>query len=198
MVQEIQVWRIELAWVTGDSWYSGVENLKFLKIEKVGFLFGIASNRQVSLERGSFLEVQRLTIPESGLLVYLREFGRVKVFCQNFSNEVRHYIMYLVQEVELKQINRQSFRQIHHSHWQIESFHRVIKQVCKIERFQVRTESGIKTHLFCAMPSFCSIAKHESIRLDRQPLSSVTTVVCACYSSVYYRKSFSSSCSLTP
>lgn len=154
MVNEVQAWGIELAWATGDSWYSSIENLKFLRNEKVGFLFAIANNRQVSIERGTFLQVQKLTIPESGLLVYLKEFGWVKVFCQNFKNEVRHYIMYLLEEDELKHIDRKGFRQIHDHHWQIESFHRVIKQVCNIERFQVRTESGVRTHLFCALLAF--------------------------------------------
>jgi hypothetical protein len=65
--------------------------------------------------------------------------------------------MYLPKEDELKQIDRQSFRQIHDNHWQIESFHRVIKQVCNIERFQVRTESGIRTHLFCALLAFSQL-----------------------------------------
>ena len=157
MVKEVQAWGIELAWVTGDSWYSSVENLKFLRNEKVGFLFGVANNRQVSMERGIFLAIQKLTIPASGLLVYLREFGWVKVFCQKFKNEVRHYIMYLAKEVDLKQIKRQTFRQIHDTHWQIESFHRVIKQVCNIERFQIRTESGVRTHLFCALQAFSQL-----------------------------------------
>ena len=157
MVTEVQAWGVEVAWVTGDSWYSSVENLKFLRNEKVGFLFGVANNRICSIERGTFLQIQKLTIPESGLLVYLKEFGWVKVFCQKFKNEVRHYIMYLVKEVELKQIDRQTFRQIHDTHWQIESFHRVIKQVCNIERFQIRTESGIRTHLFCALQAFSQL-----------------------------------------
>ena len=65
--------------------------------------------------------------------------------------------MYLAKEVELKQIERQTFRQIHDTHWQIESFHRVIKQVCNIERFQIRTESGIRTHLFCALQAFSQL-----------------------------------------
>lgn len=143
--------------MTGDSWYSGNENLKFLRNEKVGFLFGIADNRQVSLERDIQVQVQTLTIPESGLVVYLKEFGWVKVFCQSFKNEVRYYIMYLPDDSELRQLNRQDFRQIHDSHWQIESFHRVIKQVCNIERFQVRTESAIRTHFFCALQAFCKL-----------------------------------------
>lgn len=123
----------------------------------MGFLFGVANNRQVSIERGTFLQIQKLTILESGLLVYLKEFGWVKVFCQNFKNEVRHYIMYLPEEDKLELVDRQSFRQIHDNHWQIESFHRVIKQVCNIERFQVRTESGIRTHLFCALLAFSQL-----------------------------------------
>lgn len=157
MLTQVQAWGLAPAWVTGDSWYSSLENLKFLRNEKVGFLFAVANNRQVSIERGTFVQVQTLTIPESGLVVYLKAFGWVKVFCQSFKNEVRHYIMYLPEEEELKALQRQSFRQVHDSHWQIEQFHRVIKQVCNIERFQVRTESAIRTHCFCALQAFCRL-----------------------------------------
>lgn len=157
MVAEVQAWGLKLAWVSGDSWYSSLENLKFLRHEKVGFLFGVADNRKVSLEQGTEVQVQTLTIPESGLVVYLKEFGWVKVFCQSFKHEVRYYIMHLSDDTELRQLNRQTFRQIHDSHWQIESFHRVIKQVCNIERFQVRTESAIRTHCFCALQAFCKL-----------------------------------------
>jgi hypothetical protein len=157
MVSEVKEWGLEPSWVTGDSWYSSLENLKFLRNEKVGFLFGIANNRQVSIERGTYVQVQTLTIPEAGLVVYLKEFGVVKVFCQNFKNEVRHYIIYLPDDTKMRQLNRTDFRQIHDSHWQIESFHRVIKQVCNIERFQVRTESAIRTHFFCALQAFCKL-----------------------------------------
>ena len=60
----------------------------------MGFLFGIGDNRKVSLERGKLVQVKHLEIPESGLVVYLKEFGWVKVFCQSFKNEPRYYIMY--------------------------------------------------------------------------------------------------------
>jgi hypothetical protein len=33
---------------TGDSWYSGVESFKFLKKQKLSFIFGIEKNRTVS------------------------------------------------------------------------------------------------------------------------------------------------------
>lgn len=157
MVSEVKVWGLQPAWVTGDCWYAGSENLKFLRNEEVGFLFGIADNRLVSVERGQQVQVKTLTIPESGLMVYLKEFGWVKVFCQNFKNEVRHSILFLPDATALRQLNRPDFLRVHDSHWQIESFHRVIKQVCNIERFQVRTESAIRTHFFCAMQAFCKL-----------------------------------------
>ena len=157
MVTEVKAWGLQPAWVTGDCWYSGNENLKFLRNEKVGFLFGIANNRQVSIERGKQVQLKTLTIPESGLMVYLKEFGWVKVFCQDFKHEVRYYILFLPNETGLRKLERQDFIQVHDCHWQIESFHRVIKQVCNIERFHVRTESAIRTHLFCALQAFCKL-----------------------------------------
>ena len=95
MVLEVMAWGIEPAWVTGDSWYSSLENLKFLRNEEVGFLFGIANNRQVSIERGKTLPVKDVDIPSDGIMVYLKAFGWVRVFCQPFKNELRYYIMFL-------------------------------------------------------------------------------------------------------
>ena len=57
MVVEVQAWGLKPAWVTGDSWYSSVENLKFLRKEEVSFLFGIAGNRKVSLIQGQEVQV---------------------------------------------------------------------------------------------------------------------------------------------
>jgi hypothetical protein len=157
MVSEVKAWGLQPAWVTGDSWYSGIENLKFLRNQEVGFLFGIADNRQVSVERGTQVQVKTLTIPLTGMVVYLKEFGWVKLFCQNFKHEVRYYILFLPNETALRKLERQDFERVHDCHWQIESFHRVIKQVCNIERFQVRTQSAIRTHLFCALQAFCKL-----------------------------------------
>ena len=60
----------------------------------------------------------------------------MKGFRQSFKNEGRHYLMYLPDDTEREQLNRQRFRQIHDRRWQIESFHWTIEQVCNIERFQ--------------------------------------------------------------
>lgn len=163
MLSQVMTWGLRPCYVTGDSWYSSIENLKFLKNEKVGFLFGVADNRKVSLERGKPVQIKTLDIPDGGLVVYLKDFGWVKVFCQNFKNEARYYVLYLPDLEALKQITRQAFKRIHDLHWQIESFHRAIKQVCNSERFQVRTEQAIRNHFFCALSAYVRL---QNMRLE--------------------------------
>ncbi len=87
-------------------------------------------------------------------MVYLNAFGWVKVFCQLFKNERRYYILFRPDVDALEQLTRKQFRQVHDDHWQIEWFHREIKQVCNIERFYVRDEQAIRNHLFCALRAF--------------------------------------------
>ena len=96
-------------------------------------------------------------------MVYLKEFGRVKVFCQDFKNEARYYILYLPNLEDLKGQSRQNFKQLHDRHWQIEAFHRVIKQVCNIERFHVRNGQAIRNHFFCALRAFSHL---QTMRIE--------------------------------
>ena len=157
MVLEVFEWGLEPAWVTGDSWYSSLDNLKFLRDQKVGFLFGIANNRKVSIERGTSAQVKTVEIPNEGLMVYLKAFGWVKVFFQPFKNEPRYYILYRPNLERLQHLTRDIFKAVHDDHWKIECFHRVIKQVCNIERFYVRGEQAIRNHFFCALRAFCKL-----------------------------------------
>ncbi|MDM3863259.1 MAG: IS701 family transposase, partial [Aphanizomenon gracile PMC644.10] len=96
MLKEVIDWGVQPRIVTGDSWYSGVENLKFLRNQKLGFLFGIEKNRTVSNEPGKYCQVRSLEISDEGLRTHLREFGFIKLFRKDFKKEdSRHYILYL-------------------------------------------------------------------------------------------------------
>jgi len=53
------------------------------------------------------------------------------------------------------------FERVHSAHWNIERFHRAVKQTCNIERFQVRNSRSIMNHIFC---SICAFVKLESLR----------------------------------
>lgn len=163
MLIEVISWGVKPRLVTGDSWYSGVENLKFLRNQKLGFLFGVEKNRTVSNEPGKYCRISSLEIPEQGLITHLREFGFIKLFRKDFKKEdSRHYILYLPSEETLKQLTRGEFVTIHDTHWGIESFHRAIKQVCGICRFMVRDSHAIKTHIFCSLQAFVRLEKMRS------------------------------------
>lgn len=48
------------AWVTGDSWYASIANMKALRKLNLQFMFGVENNRTVSIERGQYLQIQKL------------------------------------------------------------------------------------------------------------------------------------------
>jgi DDE superfamily endonuclease len=95
MVAEVLAWGLAPALVTADSWYSGVENLKFLRKQGLGFLIGLEKNRIVSERPHEYVSVETLELPESGKVIHLREFGLVSVFrTVDKNNAVRHYAQY--------------------------------------------------------------------------------------------------------
>lgn len=117
----------------------------------------MSNNRLVSIEKGTYTQVQNLSIPENGLGAYLKGFGHVKIFRMKFKNEFRYYILYQRQSNKLQKMIYEDFKTIHDNHWHIEQFHRAIKQVCHIEHFQVRNTQAIKNHIFCAISAFVKL-----------------------------------------
>lgn len=155
MLAEVLEWGLEPAFVTGDSWYSCVENLKKVKNHPMGFLFAVESNRTVATEKGKWTQVQKLMeIPEAGLVVWLRDFGEVKLFRTWLKNQARHYVVYLPNADQLAPFGRDAFLRQHDHHWKIEQYHRAIKQICHIEHFQVRGKVPILNHVFAALCSY--------------------------------------------
>jgi hypothetical protein len=95
MVNEVLGWGLRPAVVSADSWYSGVENLKFLRKKGLGFLIGLEKNRIVSERPHEYVALEALAMPESGKVLHLREFGFVTVFrTVDKNNAVRHYAQY--------------------------------------------------------------------------------------------------------
>jgi hypothetical protein len=95
MVEEVLGWGLRPAVVSADSWYSGLENLKFLRQKGLGFLIGLEKNRIVSQREHEYVPVEGLPLPESGKVVHLRKFGFVTVFrTLDKNHDVRHYAQY--------------------------------------------------------------------------------------------------------
>ena len=167
MLTEVLSWGLAPAWITGDSWYASLENLKFIRNLKLNFMFGIANNRIVSVARGEYMQIQKFEgWPSNNIeTVYLKDYGRVKVFRQLYKNAYRYYIMSTAILDNLENVTSVDFTRVHDAHWCIERFHRAIKQVCNIERFQVRNENPIKNHIFCAIKAFVRL---ELMRINEK------------------------------
>ena len=120
-------------------------------------MFAVKSNRKVSIEKGKWQQVQSLEIPDNGLIVWLKEYGYVKLFRMQLKDQLRHYAVYLPNEEKFNQFDRAAFEIQHDKHWQIEQYHRAIKQVCNIEKFQVRGKQAVKNHLFASIFAYCQL-----------------------------------------
>ncbi len=177
MITEVLEWGLKPKAITTDAWYSSRKNLKFFKNKELEFLTGIAKNRLCSVDGKNYTQVQNLEIPDNGLIVHLKKFGKVKVFRRIFKNEIpRYYVMYVPDKDALFLISLIEFKELHSIHWGIECYHRAIKQVCGIELFmvsqcvgrvprleatgepvRVRTSEAIKTHFFSAIRAFVQL-----------------------------------------
>lgn len=121
-------------------------------------LFGIDSNRIISVEKGSYCQVQALkNWSHAGKLVYLKGFGQVQVFRRECKNSLRYYMVSVPNKKNLDSFDSENFKSVHSAHWNIERFHRAAKQLCSIEKFQVRKSSSVKNHIFCSILGFIQL-----------------------------------------
>ena len=166
MLEEVKLWGLEPSFITGDSWYGSLKNLKYIKNDNKSFLFGIKSNRLVSISKEEGLkQVRDIDIPEEGKDVYLNHFGYVRVFSKSLKDQTHYYAVYISSDdgsPKKNEITREEAMAIHDSHWGIEQYHRVIKQVCKIEKFYVRNEKAVKTHIFAGICGYVTLLKMKT------------------------------------
>lgn len=169
MLAQVLAWGLQPAFVTGDSWYSCDKNLKMVKNHQMGLLFAVEANRTVSLDKGLWVQVQKLNIPEGGLIVWLRNFGQVKLFRTRLNEQLRHYVVCLSDAAQYGGFGLSAFQTLHGQHWQIEQYHRMLKQVCNVERFQVRGKVPILNHIFAALSGFTALQKMQFVGTIHNP-----------------------------
>lgn len=130
MCREVFQWGLHAAFVTMDSWYSSVDNLKFLRNQEVGILTGLENNRIVSTAPHLYEKLRDIDIPPEGRYCHLKGFDFVKVFrTVDTEDHVRHYGLYLAGTEQLKTAGRELFKRLKKQHWQIEEMFRAIKQL---------------------------------------------------------------------
>lgn len=107
------------------------------------------------------MQVQKLDIPDEGQTVWLRNVGLVKLFRTRLKDQLRHYVVGLLDADGYNTFGRADFQKLHDQHWKIEQYHRMLKQACNVERFQVRGKVPILNHIFAALCSFVQLQEMQ-------------------------------------
>lgn len=137
-----------------DSWYSSIENLKFIRSLKLKFICSVACNRQVSVTKGVYVSVQDLQLTKKQVRrVWLKEFGFVLV-CKTVAADGSE--THLITN-DLALTDHDGFNGHFNQRWDIEQFHRGIKQTTGIEKCYSTKAQSQKAHIFAAFRAFVKL-----------------------------------------
>ena len=129
-----------------DTWYSSINNLKWLNRLNLTWVTWLRSNRIVDYGE----HIANKEIPDAGLAVHLKAVGFVKVF--KMVHPQTGDIEYLATNdlgysvLDIKKVAAQR--------WKIEEYHRGLKQTVGIEYCQARLARSQRTHIFCSLMAF--------------------------------------------
>lgn len=139
-------------YVLFDSWYgASLENLKFIARQDWLFLTRLKPNRQVNPtgQKGGNVAVEALeNIPEFGQIVHLKGFGMVRLFRVVYQKEAQYWC---TNDLNMSEIQRQILAE---KAWNIEVYHRGLKNVCHIEHFQCQAEEKVRGHILLSIRAF--------------------------------------------
>jgi hypothetical protein len=142
--------------VTFDSWYSGLSNLKLLRSLKWDWLTQLKSNREVSIDRTGNRAISKIYIPFQGRRVHLKGYGWIKVFRTVGTNGDAEY--WATSRLDMT-IEEAAFFAL--DAWQVEVYHRGLKQFTGVERAQYRLEISQRNHICLAIRAFLRLEVHR-------------------------------------
>lgn len=142
--------------VAFDSWYASLDNLKLLRAFDWLWLCRLQANRLVNPDGQGNRQVREIHIPRSGRRVHLKGYGWVKVFKTVARNGDDEYWATNDLEMPLAQVAEHAL-----AAWQIEVFHRGLKQFTGVERSQHRQETAQRNHIGLALRAFLRLEVHR-------------------------------------
>lgn len=146
-------------YVLFDTWYASVDNLKFItKKDKLNwhFICSLAFNRQVSVVKNEYIAIADLGLTDKQVKrVWLKEYGFVLV-CKTVDKKGDDTYM---ATSDLSLTDYDEFISHYDQRWQVEEFHRGIKQTTGIEKcYSIKSQSQ-KTHIFASFNAFLKLEK---------------------------------------
>lgn len=144
------------ALVAFDSWYSSLENLKWVRQFGWNWLTRLKSNRQVSVTAGEAQAVSDLDIPGAGLRVHLHGYGWIQVFRTVDRHGNAEY--WATNRLDMTETHRQLYAD---RAWLVETYHRALKQFTGIERGQFRLERAQRNYMGLALRAYVRLEYHR-------------------------------------
>lgn len=143
-------------YVLFDSWYCSTNNLKTVTRLGWHFLTRLKKNRLVRYDDKN-VSVSDVTIPSHGRKVYLKEYGAIKVFRTDSKNGDAEY--WATNDLSL---NERNLAGLIRKGWQVEEYHRGIKQCCGVEKSHVRKAGSIISHIVMSVRAFLRLEQYRA------------------------------------
>jgi hypothetical protein len=168
LIRQAHANQIPFQYVLNDVWYASADNMNFIKEElHLDFIMPLKANRKVALSRedkaqGRYGRVDQVTL-EPGVvrIVYLESVGYpLALVKQVFVNEDDSIgIQYLVSS-DLS-LTGEQIMAFYRKRWNVEPFHKSLKQNASLEKSPTQTVRTQTNHLFA---SFCGYIKLELLK----------------------------------
>ena len=132
-----------------DSWYSGLDNLKLLRDCDWAWLTQIKSNRLVNADGSGNRPISDILIPPHITVVHLKAYGWIRVFK---TVDPHGNVEYWATSDLSMTIEQCAWLAL--DVWQVEVYHRGLKQFTGIERAQFRLALAQRNHIGLALRAF--------------------------------------------
>lgn len=164
LLRQAQQNGIPFQFVLNDVWYASADNMLFVKHElEADFIMPLKSNRKVALsstdkQQGRYVRMDSLALEAEGVReVYLEGVDFPLALVKHvFANEDGSTtIQYLVSSQTTLTSDR--IIDIYRKRWNIEPFHKSLKQNASLEKSPIRTVRTRTNHLFAAFRSYIKL-----------------------------------------
>ena len=160
--------KLRFRYVLNDVWFASADNMMFIKHELAHeFVMPLKSNRKVALSAdakaaGRYVRVETLSLEADAVpIVYLEGVDFPLGLCQQvFVNEDgSQAIQYLVtSDIQLR---ADEMTTIYRKRWNVEPYHKSLKQNASLEKSPTRTVRTQTNHVFAAL---CGYIKLELLK----------------------------------
>jgi len=156
--------KIKYRYVLADSWFSSNENFKYIHkdLDKC-FVFAVKSNRLFKFPEEDDTHFRKLSSfdfqPETAYAIEFKGLSfPLYLSKQVFKNEDgKEAVLYLVTNDEY--LSYDNMVKIYQKRWDIEVYHKSLKQNCSLGKSSVRTVKTILGHIFCSIYAYVLLEK---------------------------------------